>query len=214
MAPATCSNSFLRITGPPSPLKSTIWVGASASSGGSRQRCRKTPCPRNLPFKRQFRGMDRAASADRDCFRLKVSQELKDIEVETRPDRFAILLAANDFLNYGKGPNLPKIVTSVGLDTLEADLQRGRMPLPALDDLFLNCFKPVFGHDSLRGFVDPIFFSDFIGPLNCRLFREAGRHRTFDHLRSAFLSVTRGASCSSGCRMPADSRLAGGGDTP
>jgi hypothetical protein len=89
-------------------------------------------------------------SADGSRFRLEVGQELQNVKVEAGPDRFAVLFAADDLLNGGIGPNLPKLIVLVGLGIAEANLHGGRMPFPALGDLILKCLKPFFGHGFTR----------------------------------------------------------------
>ena len=138
--------------------------------GRLQAKVQKNALTTKLSLKCQFRGMVGLTSADNHRTRLKVGQELKNIEVEAGPDRFAVVLATNDLLHCGKGPNLPSIAAGLGLGRLKADLQRGRMPLPTIDDFFLKCFKPFLGHDSLRSPEDLLFFSDVFGPHNYRLF--------------------------------------------
>src|SRR5262245_49355712 len=90
------------------------------------------------------------ACVDAHRIRLGVVQELQHVEVEAGPDCFAVLLAADDFLDGGVGPDFPEVVALVGLEVAEADLQGGRVPLPTVGDLFLKFIEPFLGHGSLR----------------------------------------------------------------
>ena len=94
----------------------------------------------------QFGGVRRLACADAHGVRLEVVQELQHVEVEAGPDGFAVLLAADDFLNGGVGPDFLEVVGLVGLDVAEPDLQGGRVPLPTVGDLFLKFIEPFLGH--------------------------------------------------------------------
>src|SRR5262249_16325779 len=87
--------------------------------------------PTELALERQFGGMNVLAGADAHSLRLEVLQELQHVEVETGPDGFTVLLAAHDFLNGGVGPDFPEVVSWVGLEVAEPDLQGEGVPLPA-----------------------------------------------------------------------------------
>jgi len=109
---------------------------------------KKNTSPTKLAFKSQFGRFDVVSRHKAHRIRLKVGQELQNVEIEARPDRFAIFFTADDLLDGGKRPNLPSIVALVGFDVSEADLHCRRVPLPAGDDFGLKFFKPFLGHGS------------------------------------------------------------------
>src|SRR6516165_8101657 len=103
-----------------------------------------------LALESQFGGMDVLPCADADRFRLEVLQEFEHVEVEAGPDRFAVLLAADDFLDGGVGPDFPEVVAPAGPGVAEADPQGGRVALPACGDLCLEFVEPLLGHGRSR----------------------------------------------------------------
>ena len=78
--------------------------------------------PTKLSFKGQLVRIGGPTSVDGNLHRLEVGQKLQNIEIETGPDRFAVLFAADDFLNRRIGPNLPKRIVLVRLGITKADL--------------------------------------------------------------------------------------------
>src|SRR5262249_9786153 len=90
-----------------------------------------------LAFKSHFRGMGKLTGAEAHGFRLEFIQELQHIEVETGPNRLAIILAANNLLHRGISPYFPEVIIEVGLNVPEFNLRRRGMPLPAARDLVL-----------------------------------------------------------------------------
>src|SRR5262245_51018936 len=95
----------------------------------------KNVLPAELALKGHFRGMGKLTGAEDHGFRLEFTQELQHIEVETGPNRLAIILAADNLLHSGISPYFPEVIVRVGLNVPEFNLRRRGMPLPAARDL-------------------------------------------------------------------------------
>jgi hypothetical protein len=81
-------------------------------------------------------------SAEADCFRLEITQELQRITVESGPNCFAVFLAADNFLQSRISPYFPKVVVGVGLDVPESNPRSRGMLFPTACDYVLKFVEP------------------------------------------------------------------------
>jgi hypothetical protein len=70
--------------------------------------------------------------ADADVLRLQYFQELREMEVETAPDRFAIILTTDDFLDRRVSPDLPAVAFVFWFPILKTDVQAQGVTFPAI----------------------------------------------------------------------------------